>query len=159
MSLAYDLAALYRRDLTRIIQQIEAFGNAPALWSTTPGMTNSAGNLVLHLAGNLREYIGRQLGGIAFERRRPAEFSTTGLDSSELIRRVAHVRDVVPPAIANLSDATLDAPFPENVFGTAMTTAQFVIHLSGHLNYHMGQIDTMRRALTTSGAISLAGLE
>lgn len=161
MSMANELAALYTRDLTRVIQQVEAFSDSVALWATTPGMTNTAGNLVLHLEGNLLEYIGRQLGGFAYERRRPLEFSTTGLDASELVARMERVREVVPRVVRSLPDDALVAEYPERVLGHAMTTGQFLMHLNGHLNYHLGQIDAMRRALTGAGAgaIPLAGLD
>ena len=59
MNLVDELAALFRRDLTRLIQQLDAFPNDQVVWQCAPGVTNSAGNLVLHLEGNLREYIGR----------------------------------------------------------------------------------------------------
>lgn len=75
MSIAIELAALVRRDLTRLLQQLQAFPNEAALWQTVPGISNSAGNLVLHLDGNLREYVGRQLGGLPYQRQRNLEFS------------------------------------------------------------------------------------
>ena len=53
MSIAKELAALFRRDLSRLIQQIEAYPNDEIVWHTHPAITNSAGNLVLHLEGNL----------------------------------------------------------------------------------------------------------
>ena len=158
MTIARELAALYHRDLTRVIQEIEAFPSTESLWATTPGMTNSAGNLVLHLEGNLREFIGRQMGEIPFERKRPLEFSTTGLPAADLIARMEAVRNSIPPVIEGLSAGALTAEFPERVLGHSMTTQQFVIHLNGHLNYHLGQIDVLRRALTGAGAITLANL-
>lgn len=62
MSFSNGLSMLFRRDLTRLNQQIEAFPDDASLWSVLPGITNSAGNLVLHLEGNLKEFVGRQLG-------------------------------------------------------------------------------------------------
>ena len=56
--LAHELAALYTRDLTRLVQEISAFPDTATLWQTRAGITNSAGNLALHLEGNLREFIG-----------------------------------------------------------------------------------------------------
>ncbi len=158
MTIARELGALYRRDLTRVIQEIEAFPDANLLWATTAGMTNSVGNLVLHLEGNLREFIGRQLGGLPYERKRPLEFSTTGLPAADLVSRMERVRDSIPGVVECLSDEVLAAEFPERVLGHAMTTQQFVVHLNGHLNYHLGQIDVLRRVLTGAGAIPLAGL-
>jgi hypothetical protein len=73
--LGTELAALFARDLQRLRQELDAFPDDAAVWATAPGVTNSAGTLALHLEGNLREYVGRQLGGRAYLRERRAEFS------------------------------------------------------------------------------------
>lgn len=65
MTAKNDLAALFRRDLTRLGQQIAAFPNDEALWLTLPGVANTAGNLSLHIEGNLREFVGRQPGHLS----------------------------------------------------------------------------------------------
>jgi hypothetical protein len=158
MGLQNELAALYRRDLLRLGQQIGAFPAHESLWQTLPGIANSAGNLALHLEGNLREYIGRQLGMIPYERHRPAEFATSNLPGAELAIRLAQLADQIPAVIAILTQDQLEAIYPENVLGQPLTTQQFLIHLSCHLNYHLGQIDYLRRALTGQPALALAGL-
>lgn len=155
MAIHSELISLFTRDLRRVAQEIAAFPTDESLWHTAPGVTNSAGNLALHLEGNLREYIGRQLGGIAYTRQRPLEFSTTALTRAEVAARIDAVRETVIPSLAH---ADLDALFPENVLGQPLTTRQFVMHLLGHLNYHLGQIDYLRRMNTGDGAIQLAGL-
>ena len=155
MAISTEFAALFSRDLRRLVQQIEVFPTDEALWVTAPGVTNSAGNLALHLEGNLLEFIGRQIGGVPYTRQRPLEFSTTGLTRAELAARMDLVRETITPVFAN---ADYDAIFPENVLGQPLTTRQFVIHLNGHLNYHLGQIDYLRRLTTANGAIPLAGL-
>ncbi len=63
MSISQDFAALFQRDLTRLHQQVLAFTEEKLLWECPPGIANCAGNLMLHLEGNLREFIGRMLGG------------------------------------------------------------------------------------------------
>lgn len=63
MSLKTELSHLFRRDLARLQQEVNAFNDDQGLWLRLPGVENTAGNLVLHLEGNLREFIGRQLGG------------------------------------------------------------------------------------------------
>ncbi len=156
---ADDLAALFARDLRRLQQQLDAFPDDTSLWRTGPGISNSAGTLALHLEGNLREYIGRQLGGHAYVRDRPAEFSARGVPQADLVRRVAQLRADIPPVIASLPLEVLNRPYPEHVLGVETTTAQLLVHLNGHLNYHLGQIDYARRLLTGAGAIALAGLE
>ena len=156
MTLAAELAELFARDIMRVIQELRAFPDTASLWKTMPGITNAAGTLALHLEGNLREYIGRQIGQIAFVRQRPLEFSTRGVERDELIARLESVLTQIPPVIAALSDDELAAPYPEVFYGTPMTTRQTLIHLEAHLSYHHGQIDYLRRAVTGNGAIELA---
>ena len=150
-----ELAALYARDLARLTQQIRAFPDDESLWQTAPGVSNSAGNLALHLEGNLREYIGRQLGSIPYSRARPLEFGQKGLAKEDVIARIEHVHEIVPGVIRGLSSAALDAQYPEQVLGVPMTARQFLVHLLGHLNYHLGQIDYLRRITTGAGALKL----
>lgn len=157
MSEATEIAALFRRDITRVIQQLKAFPEE-SLWQVTGGVTNPAGNLVLHLEGNLREYIGRQLGGVSYERRRDNEFHGRNVTGVEMAERMEAVLEMVPPVIAGLSEEAMSAAFPEAVLGGGLSTRQFLVHLNGHLNYHLGQIDYLRRALTGKGSISYAGL-
>jgi hypothetical protein len=155
MSISTELAALFARDLTRVAQQVAAFPSDEALWQTAPGVTNPAGNLALHLEGNLREYIGRQIGNVLYTRHRPLEFTVAGLTRAEVAARLESTRELIVPI---LTTASLDAIFPENVLGRPLTTRQFLLHLLGHLNYHLGQIDYLRRLTTGEGAIQLAGL-
>ncbi len=157
-ALATEIANLYERDITRLLQELRAFPDTAALWTTAPGVTNAAGTLALHLEGNLREYIGRQIGNVAFTRQRPLEFSARGVEQAELIARLEAVRALVPPVINGLSAAQLDTQYPELVLGKPMSTRQMLVHLFGHLNYHLGQVDYLRRMVTGNAAIELATL-
>ena len=156
--LSSELADLFARDLHRLQQELAAFPDTAALWAVGPGVTNAAGTLALHLEGNLREYIGRQLGGHDFVRDRPREFSTRGVTQAEIVARIEAVTASIPAVIARLSERALDATYPENVLGTPLSTRQFLVHLLGHFNYHLGQIDYLRRLTTGVGAIPLATL-
>ena len=159
MSASQELADLFARDIARLIQELKAFPDTPSVWQTAPGVSNAAGTLALHLEGNLREYIGRQLGHLEFTRDRPLEFSARGLDRDDVIARIEDVRDSIPQVIARLSPEQLEARYPENVLGQPLTTRQFLIHLAGHLNYHLGQVDYLRRFVTGHAAIDLASLK
>ena len=153
-----DLADLFRRDLATLVREVEAFPSDEMLWQTARGINNAAGNLVLHLEGNLREYIGRQLGGIEYVRDRPLEFSSRGISRRELAERIAELIAAIPPVIASLSVQQMESPFPEVVLERALSTHAFLIHLLAHLNWHMGQLDYLRRVLTGEGAIQRAKL-
>lgn len=158
MTFSEELAAVYRRDLTRLIQEIQAFPDDATLWETRPGATNSAGNLAMHLEGNLREYVGRLLGGIAYQRQRPLEFSGKDLTRAELVERLEAVKEMVPAVLAALTEEQLDSTYPENVLGSPLTSRQYLLHTFGHFSYHLGQIDYLRRVLTGEGALRLASL-
>jgi len=152
------LAALFSRDLTRLIKELRAFPNDEFLWRSAPGVKNSAGNLVLHLEGNLREYIGRQLGQVAYSRVRDQEFALTGITRDELIRRMEDVEVLVTKVVSRLSDSELAATHPEDVLQKPLSSHDFLVHLHGHLNFHLGQIDYLRRILTEGSAVAFAGL-
>jgi hypothetical protein len=156
--LASELAALFTRDLARLIQELQAFPDTASVWTTAPGVTNAAGTLALHLEGGLRHFIGMHLGKIEYKRDRPLEFSARGVEQAELIARLEAVKQMVPRVIAGLSAAQLDADFPEVVLDRPLPTRQWLIHLNGHLNYHLGQVDYLRRISTGKGAIELSGL-
>jgi len=147
MSTASDLAFLFSRDLTRLGQQIEAFPDDETLWETLPGVLNPAGNLALHIEGNLLEFVGRQLGKLPYKRNRELEFSLRGMSSREIGRRIAELRESIPAVIHDLSTDQMEMEYPEVVLEVATTTRQFLIHLYGHLNWHLGQIDYLRRIL------------
>lgn len=157
MSFATELSALFRRDLIRLTQELEAFPEE-LLWETRPGIGNSAGNLALHLEGNLRHFIGFLLGGVAYTRERELEFSTRGLSQEVVVSRIRPLADLIADTVAGLSDAAWEATYPSTVLGGSVTTRQFVLSLYGHLSYHTGQIDYIRRVLSGNGAIDLAAL-
>lgn len=152
MSIGTQFSALFARDLSRLARQLDAFDDRH-LWQVLPGVTNAAGNLMLHLNGNLREYIGRQLGLVAFTRDRAREFGATDVPRAELVASLAELQTLIPGVLQQFTDDGWDEMFPENVLGTPVSNRQFVIHLYGHLNYHLGQIDYLRRALSGSGAL------
>ena len=158
MSLAHQMAVLFRRDLTRLLQQVRAFPDEATLWKTAPAIANSAGNLMLHLEGNLCEYIGRRLGGVPYHRQRDLEFATKTLPAGDLARRLEAILELVPRVVSTLSREDLEAPYPEDALGAPSTPQQVLISMHGHLNYHLGQIDYLRRVLTQGAAIDYAGL-
>jgi hypothetical protein len=152
MSLQTELASLFQKDLSTLQQQIDAFSSEELLWMTLPGVTNSAGNLALHLEGNLREYIGRQLGGQTYTRDRPLEFSAKGIPKAELVARLKNLSVSIPPVVEHLSQVQLEAEYPQVVSEAHVSTQKFLIHLYAHLSWHLGQIDYLRRILAAGPA-------
>ena len=147
MSIANELAALFRRDLAKLNKQIEAFPTDEALWQTLPGVINPGGNLALHIEGNLSEFVGRQLGGLPYQRNRPLEFSSRVGSRAELSARLTKLTESIPAVIERLTADQLAKEYPEVVLSAPMSTQEFLVHLYGHLNWHLGQVDYLRRLL------------
>ena len=142
------LLQLYDRDLTLLATEVNLYPSDESLWKMLPGTTNSGGNLVLHLCGNLRHFIGFRLGHVDYRRDRPAEFASRGLSRGELLTLIELARQAVATALSTIPAARLDELYPEEVLGAPMAVGFFLIHLDGHLRYHTGQINYHRRLVT-----------
>jgi uncharacterized damage-inducible protein DinB len=145
--LKQTLQTLYRRDLEKLRQEIEAYKSEQNLWSIDKDVANSAGNLTLHLIGNLNHFIGAEIGKSGYVRQRDLEFSTKNTPRNELLRMIDETIIVVENVIESIKDEGFAEIYPINVFGNEMTTEWFLIHLTTHLAYHLGQINFHRRLL------------
>ena len=150
--LATHLHAILLRDLRALRREIESYPDDASVWALPPGIANSAGTLVLHLAGNLRTYVGHVLGGVAYERDRPREFAARGLTRAELLGELDAAMSAVDTALPRVSDAVLASDFPLAIGAVRVNTQDFLLHCAVHLGYHLGQIDYHRRLSTTSPA-------
>jgi len=141
------LTELYERDLNKLRDEIAQYTDENDLWKTSDGISNSAGNLCLHLTGNLKHFFGAVIGGTGYVRDRDAEFANKNISRSEMLADIDATRNVVLSTLAGLTEEDLDKPYPIEVFGQPMTTGYFVTHLATHFNYHLGQINYHRRLL------------
>ncbi|WP_313004194.1 DinB family protein [Chryseobacterium gleum] len=142
-----SLRSLYSRDLNKLKAEIEAYQNEENLWKTDKNIANSAGNLTLHLVGNLNHFLGTHLGNTGYVRQRDLEFSSKNIPKAELIEKVKATAAMIDSVLSQLSDEDLQKEYPLVVFESAMTTDYFLIHLLAHLDYHLGQINYHRRLL------------
>src|SRR5581483_11423809 len=99
-----------------------------------------------------------RLGNIAYQRNRPAEFSTKALPKSELLSHIEGLRRTIPSVIRSLSQETMQQQYPEVILERPISTEGWLVSLFGHVSWHLGQIDYLRRVLTKGGAIDAAGL-
>jgi hypothetical protein len=141
------IGSILDRDLNTLRREVDAYTDERDLWRTAPGISNTAGTLVLHLAGNLQHYFGALLGGTGYVRDRPAEFARRDVPRAELLREIEAARLAVKAGLYRLSDAQLVADYPEAIAGASVTTGEFLIHLTTHFAYHLGQVDYHRRAV------------
>jgi hypothetical protein len=141
------------RDLDGLAAQIGAYPREDDIWKIVPGVANPGGTLALHLVGNLRAFIGAELGKSGYVRDRDAEFSARGVSRPEILARIAAARLDVDTALATLSDSALPAPFAQDVGGARLNTGLLLLHIIAHFGYHLGQIDYHRRAVTGGTAV------
>ncbi len=139
------LTDLYERDLNKLKDEISAYADEADLWKKPGGVPNSAGNLCLHLNGNLQHFFGAVLGGTGYVRDRDAEFSASGVSRDAMLADIDTTLAVVKSTLARLTDADLAANYPIEVFGKPMSTGWFLTHLCTHLTWHLGQISYHRR--------------
>ncbi len=141
------LSVLLQKDLNRVKDEINAYSNETDIWILQDGISNSAGNLCLHLVGNLRHFVGKTIGNIPYERQREKEFTDKNVPRVKLLESIDETIAAVASALAAVKADELNSIYPINVFGTQLTTEHFLLHLYGHLNYHLGQINYHRRLL------------
>ena len=141
------LKKIYRRDLEKLRQEIASYQKEENLWRTEKGITNSAGNLCLHLIGNLNAFIGAEIGKSGYVRNRDLEFSTKETPKSELLQMIDETLNTVESALESMTEDQFDEEYPLIVFEAPMTTGYFLVHLTTHLTYHLGQINYHRRLL------------
>ncbi|SEA28225.1 Protein of unknown function [Flavobacterium gillisiae] len=144
------LKTIFNRDLNRLKQEIELYQNESQIWTVQKGITNSAGNLCLHLVGNLNTYIGATFGNTNYARNRELEFSLKDIPKIELIRKIEETSTLVACSLDKLTEKELLMEFPLLVFETTTSTEFMLIHLTTHLTYHLGQINYHRRLLEES---------
>jgi hypothetical protein len=147
--LAY-VAAVLDRDLRTLSREIASYADERDLWRVAPGVPNSAGTLALHLAGNIRHYLGARLGGTGYVRDRPAEFAERGVARAELLERIEAARAAVLAAAAVEVDTSAD--FPELINDARIVTGDYLLHLCTHFAFHLGQLDYHRRFVTGDAA-------
>lgn len=151
MSTIDSLKKLFIRDLEALAKEISLYPTEESLWVLKGDIKNTAGNLCLHLCGNLQHFIGAVLGQSGYVRNRDAEFADKNVPKEKLLAEVEATKIAISNTLGKLEASKLKEEYPIQVFGEPMTTEYFLIHLSGHLTYHRGQINYHRRILTELG--------
>lgn len=142
-----SLKILFDRDLDKLKNELSNYKVESSLWVVKKNISNSAGNLALHIIGNLNHFIGGVLGENGYVRDRDAEFTNKDVPVNDLLQNIDEVKTTIYNTLEGVSEEELLENFPINVFGYEMTTLFFLIHLHSHLTYHLGQINYHRRLI------------
>jgi hypothetical protein len=141
------LTRLFERDLDKLIKEVSAYQSESNMWITDKEIRNSGGNLAIHLCGNLQHFIGGVLGNTGYIRNRDFEFRGKDVPRDAVLEEIGRTKSTVLKVLHEIEAPVLQEPYPLEVLGFQMSTEFFLIHLSGHLNYHLGQINYHRRLL------------
>ena len=144
------LIELYQRDLQKLKKEILLYQDESNMWIVEGSITNSAGNLCLHLIGNLKAFIGATLAQSGYIRQREREFSDKNVSRADMLVAIDETIEVVTEGLSQLSTAQmLQLSFPIKIWKKETSMSYTLIHLHSHLNYHLGQINYHRRLLDT----------
>ncbi|HWN88783.1 MAG TPA: DUF1572 family protein [Chitinophagaceae bacterium] len=141
------LKTILSRDLLKLKAEIELYKDEKNIWLIDKGIANSAGNLCLHLIGNLNTYIGKEIGKTSYVRNRDLEFSLKDVARTELVKNIDATVIVIQNALSKMKEDELDKEYPLLVFDKKTSTEYFLVHLVAHFSYHLGQVNYHRRLL------------
>ncbi|MCX6199409.1 MAG: DinB family protein [Bacteroidetes bacterium] len=140
-----SLSEIYERNLLQLKYEINLYANESALWSVRGQVSNSAGNLCLHLIGNLNHFIGATLGNTGYVRHRENEFTSKNVPRENLLAEIDKTIEVLKTTLSQMKEEDLAKEFPLLKHDKRVSTEEMLLHLLAHLNYHLGQINYHRR--------------
>jgi hypothetical protein len=140
--------SLFERDLNKLTEEINLYKSEDDLWKIREGISNSGGNLALHLVGNLNHFIGATLGNTGYMRERDKEFSLKNIPRKTLVEEITKISVVIKNTLPTLSPEILEKDFPVKINNETFSTEYMLVFLLMHLSYHLGQVNYHRRLIS-----------
>lgn len=141
------ICELFVLNLNKLKEEISLYKNESDLWKIEKEIKNSAGNLTLHLIGNLNHFIGAILGNTGYVRQRDMEFSEKNIPREKLLTDIDQVIKIIEKVFGQMKDEEFTKPYPIDFLGKRPILIEMFLQLLTHLNYHLGQINYHRRIL------------
>lgn len=142
-----EIAGLYERDIHKLIEEINSFKIEENLWQTSGSIKNTSGNLALHIIGGLNFLIGDTLSHTGYIRNREQEFITKGIDRKIIIAQLEELIPMINKTVISLTQEQMESPYPRFFDKEDASHSYVLTQLLLHLNYHLGQINYLRRVL------------
>lgn len=151
--------ACYRMDeSTRMLRTALDELDETDVWKRPNASSNSIGNLLLHLCGNIRQYAISALGSTEDLRERDAEFAARGgLDKATLLEKLLATVDEAQATIRNADAANLLRV--RSVQGFRLSGLGIILHVVEHYSYHTGQIAFWTKLLKDKDLGFYAGID
>jgi hypothetical protein len=123
--LTQNLTVIITRDLQKLKSELELYQDEANIWKVDKNIANTAGNLCLHLVGNLNTYIGATLGNTGYVRDRDAEFSLKNVSRKELIQKIEATIAMINTVLPAVDEKTLNDEYPMLVLKEKTSTEYF----------------------------------
>ncbi|MFN0275176.1 MAG: DUF1572 family protein [Chitinophagales bacterium] len=135
---------IYLKNYDSLISEIQQYKNEEDIWKLADGISNSAGNLILHLNGNLNLFIGTVLGNTGYIRDRDREFSDKNVRKEKLLSDSLATKQMIEQVLSLIPETDAEKNYPSDKFADK-STAFALMYFLAHFNYHLGQINYHRR--------------
>ena len=137
---------VFIESVPRICQCLDLL-SAEEIWRRPNEQSNSVGNLVLHLCGNVRQYVVHGLGKVFDDRIRDEEFvvrnETDGHSQQELEAMLTQLQKDCEQVFSTLTEA--DLMETKSIQGFQITGLSALVHITEHFSYHTGQITLLTK--------------
>lgn len=141
------IISLFEKDLNKLVEEINLYNNEQDLWKIKEGISNSGGNLALHLVGSLNHFIGATLGNTGYIRERDNEFSLKNIPRSQIIQDIKNTTEVIKNTLSLLNEEDLEKDFPVAVGNKTASVFYILLFFISHVSYHLGQVNYHRRLI------------
>ncbi|MBK8381274.1 MAG: DUF1572 family protein [Ignavibacteria bacterium] len=136
---------LYLNFLNSLKDEISLYKDPENIWLLSGSISNTPGNLCLHICGNLNHFFGAVIGNTGYIRERDQEFSKRNLSREELFGAIDETKIMIGKIFDDLTQDDINKIYPINKFGENVTYGFIFSRLVSHLSYHLGQINYHRR--------------
>jgi uncharacterized damage-inducible protein DinB len=145
--------ASYYEEVRVKIHELVAPLSTEQLWTKPYSYGNSIGHLLLHLTGNLNNYIGTQIARTGYVRNRPLEFSDTAKHPKEKV--LAHFDAAIAMVIDTIRKQSPEdwaAPYDDPTEPRTKTRFACFMRMAAHAYHHTGQIIYLSKELQKTAA-------
>src|SRR5436853_30529 len=126
-----DFKELYIRELDNLHKEISAYNDEDRIWAIAGEVKNSAGNLCVHLLGNVNHFIGAIIGKNGYVRKREEEFTVKNISKEKLLNDITTAKLMVENVLNTTDTSEMQKDFPAELFGKH-TTEYMLAYFLGH---------------------------
>ncbi|MEO9022046.1 MAG: DUF1572 family protein [Ginsengibacter sp.] len=142
-----NIADLYERDLEKLAKEISLYKNENDLWKAKEGIINPGGNLAVHIIGSVNYFVGSILGNTGYVRDRDGEFSVKNISREQILADLENAKKMAVKVLSAIPEEEMKKEYPIKIAGQTSPVRDTLVFFLAHLNYHLGQLNYLRRMI------------